>query len=331
MAFASMAFASILGIPALSAEEVAAGKSVTITPQVLLKKMTGAFKDLNYEGRFFYLNGNDVRSVRILHGVFDGVEKERLIHLDGPPSEIIRNGKDVVCLHDGEMVDRFERKLPARIFSQGMMGQALLDLYDARLAGDDRIAGRKAQRLRLIPKDENRYGYILWLDKESGLVLKSVLLNQENKPLEIFQYTELQVGLTLDLEEFQQVGNSPHSLGLKKGRAGNDPPLEWQVNWLPSGYKQSNVKIRRISSAQVDIQTLMYSDGLNAFTLFFEPNESIESLPPVTRKGPTVAISRKIDEGGDSVLVTIVGELPEVAAQHILNSIQRTTKEASHD
>ena len=306
-------------------ETIADSETATATPQALLERMGEAFKKQNYEGRFFYLNGDNVRSVKIVHGVFDGIERERLVHLDGPPAEIVRNGNDIVCIHNGETVDRFEQKRSARIFPQRFAGQALLDFYDARLTGDDRIAGREAQRLRLIPKDRHRFGYVLWLDKESGLLLKSVLLNQEGKPLEIFQYSQLEVGVDIDPAEFQQFENSPFASMANETR--NDVSAQWKVNWLPKGYKESSAEVYRVSSGGNVIQTLMYTDGLSAFTLFFEPSVMTEQLPPVTRKGPTVAISRKIDAGEPSVLVTIVGELPEIAAQNILSSIQWVNEE----
>ena len=91
---------------------------------------------------------------------------------------------------------------------------------------------------------------------------------------------------------------------------------------------ESNSGIHRVSgSGGSATETLMYTDGLSAFTLFFEHSNEAELLPPMTRKGPTVAISRKINVGTQFVLATIVGELPEVAAQQILNSIQRVVKE----
>ncbi|MBL4794108.1 MAG: MucB/RseB C-terminal domain-containing protein [Pseudomonadales bacterium] len=291
-----------------------------IAPQDLLKRMNSAFNTLNYEGRFFYLSGNNARSVRIVHGVIDGVEKERLVHLDGPFSEVIRNGSNVVCMHEGETVDRFEQSFSGRSYSQRFASEKLLQFYEVRLGGDDRVAGRSAQRLQLKPKDNNRFGYILWLDKESGLLLKSVLFNQDGKPLEVFQFTQLEVGVTIDPAEFvSAIDNTPVSSGSNSPQQSSD---NWKVNWLPTGYELSANDIRRIVDGGNTTRTLMYTDGLSAFTLFMDRAFISESLPPVTRKGATVAISRKIAGNKTPYLVTIVGELPNVAAQQILNSVQ---------
>ena len=50
-----------------------------------LELMDRALAETNYDGMFTYVHGNEVSSLRVVHGMLDGQSVERLIHLDGVP------------------------------------------------------------------------------------------------------------------------------------------------------------------------------------------------------------------------------------------------------
>lgn len=52
-------------------------------PASRLDAMSRSFRSLDYQGVFTYEQGQSLSSVRIAHAVIDGVEQERLVHLDG--------------------------------------------------------------------------------------------------------------------------------------------------------------------------------------------------------------------------------------------------------
>ena len=66
---------------------------------------------------------------------------------------------------------------PARKFNP----TDLSSYYDVRVAGESRIADRPAVVLAVIPRDQHRYGFELHVDKQTGLPLKSLLLNDKGQ------------------------------------------------------------------------------------------------------------------------------------------------------
>jgi len=70
--------------------------------------------------------------------------------------------------------------------------------YDLLLMGRNRVAGRMAQQIRIVSNDKTRFGYHLWLDEQSGLLLKLDTYNLEGKVVEQIQVTQVNVSDAID-------------------------------------------------------------------------------------------------------------------------------------
>ncbi len=80
----------------------------------------------------------------------NGVQRERLVHLNGAPREIVRTGDEVECiLQPGDEILALESSIPAgpfaRAFSRAF--EDVSDHYTLSLHGMDRVANRAAIRL----------------------------------------------------------------------------------------------------------------------------------------------------------------------------------------
>ena len=144
-----------------------------------LQRMHTAFSQSNYDGVFSFVSGTDVASLRIVHMFENGVQSERLVHLDGSPREIVRKGEEVMCIlgPDDELL-ALGGSIPSGPFAQAF-ARNFEDVgrnYNLTMGAEDRVAGRVTVRMTVQPKDEHRYGYRLWLDKETGLLLRSDLI-----------------------------------------------------------------------------------------------------------------------------------------------------------
>jgi sigma-E factor negative regulatory protein RseB len=109
------------------------------------------------------------------------------------------------------------------------------------------------------------------------------------------------------------------------------PPQErrkvsWHAEWVPDGFTMASWDIRRTPSSLKAVDTLMYSDGLAAFSVFIEDMPEAGAKALVSRSGATVAVSEVLIGGSpqDAVhhLVTVVGEIPTATAQRIAQSIR---------
>ena len=106
----------------LSLVAAAAQAETEVQPRDRLAKMTRAFSELSYDGTFSYFSGNDLASLRVIHKVVDGQQRERLVHLNGDSREIIRHGDEVLCIvMPGDDLLELESSIPAGPFARAFV------------------------------------------------------------------------------------------------------------------------------------------------------------------------------------------------------------------
>ncbi len=303
-------------------------------PRRWLTDMNRAFTELSYDGIFSFYSGSDLASVRIVHMLVDGEQRERLIHLTGAPREFIRRGEEVDCiLMPGDDLLALESSIPTGPFARAFVRRYdnISEYYALSFSGEDRIAGRLTVRLAITPLDENRYGYRLWLDKVTRLLLQSELVDHEGTKLEIFQFSQLKLGsevtpAALEPEKLQGARISHLSLATTATLPVTKPRVSWELRWLPAGFEMSATEVRSTPSKLKSVNTMMYTDGLAAFSVFIEDMPPAGAASMVSRNGATVAVTH-LTQGpqANNFLVTLVGELPTPTAQRIAQSIQFIT------
>ena len=281
----------------------------------LLARMAYASKNLSYQGVFTYEYRGQLRSVKVQHLVRDGETYERVTHMDGPAREIFRRADNVDCIRAGDMLLRGGAlKLDRGGYSK------LEDLYEFHIRDDVRIAGRRAYRVEILPRDKLRYGYVVAIDKISGLMLQSMLINQSGKPLERFQYVDITFSEALDSVPLPaELVNAPEvsqSDCLISNQQAEPLPSQWEPKWLPPGFVLSSYQM------QDDEESWMYTDGLAVFSVFIDSAERSRNLPPVDAKlGTTVAVLTKAQFNNQHYAICVVGEIPRATAQQIANAI----------
>ena len=317
-----------VGAPATFADE-----DKSIAPGVVngwLKRMNDAFAELDYDGLFSFWSGGNMASLRVVHVVKDNVEHERLVHLNGAPREIVREGKKVLCiLQPGDRLVSMGGAIPAGPFARAFIRDFsdVSSHYELAMKGEGRIAARSAVRMTLKPRDQHRYGYRLWLDKETGLLLKSELMDEnQRKALEVFQFNHVALGSDVDeaaLKPEQPSGSVVDHLRVAESADnGAHPDVKWKAGWLPDGFEMAASDLRHAPATEQDVSTLMYSDGLAAVSVFVEDMPNAAATNMLTRKGATVSVTRLV-HGPDKArhLVTVIGEVPPKTATAIASNI----------
>lgn len=284
--------------------------------QEWLLKMDQAARTLSYEGIFVYRRGDRMETMRIVHGVENGKVRERLISLNGTPREITRTDDEVRCyLEAGNpdnplVVERttrhFPRILPDRI------GE-LNAHYHVQLGKTSRIADYPAQAIIIKPKDSYRYGYQLWADIRNGLLLRADLIDDKNKIIEQFMFTQvnpLTAGSMANLQEMGEKGARGRR-GKNEGSPTAGKPA-WTVSRLPPGFKLSMYNVRQISAKPSRVEHLVYSDGWAVVSIFIERLQDRTaqkaSSPPdrPDRIGAIHTYAKVLDKHR----ITVVGEVP---------------------
>ena len=71
--------------------------------------------------------------------------------------------------------------------------EILRESYRFSLSDGDRVAGRDTVSVTVTPQSEDRYAYRLWVDKQSKLLLKSVILGRGGRVLEQVKFTQIEI------------------------------------------------------------------------------------------------------------------------------------------
>ncbi len=291
-----------------------------------LMKMNQAAHTLNYSGSFVYQHGDQLESMRILRSVQGGLVRERLLSLNGAAREVIRTDQEVRCyLPDENAVVVEHRRAEARSFPS-LLPQSLRNLdknYTIALGGTARVVDRNAQEVTISPRDSYRYGYRLWADKESGLLLKANLVDDKGKVIEQFMFTSIELGGTLPDSAFE-----PRDAGKdyvwyredKESAVSTNASKEWEVKRLPPGFTLSMHMTRKIPNRKTPVEHMIYSDGLAVVSVFVEKlgNE------PVSHDASDVMHIGAVHARGLNIgthQVTVVGEVPVITVDLIGESI----------
>lgn len=315
LAFASLTLAS----PA--AEQTALGDDTE--PAYWLKRMAAGFREQDYDGILVANRGSEMRSMRIVHLVRDGREHERLQYLDGEPVEVIRASHPTDCVHAGRklIMGGATGGLLAGIGSGGDFNFS--GLYQLKLNGSTHVAMRPVQKLSVTPEDKYRYKHQLYLDKESGIMLKSEVLDANNRVLETSQFIQIAFGEQVDPKAIENSSDDAlhegyHSLPMN-ARESDDS--SWRLAWLPKGFVQAGHQRHRMKDAEKMVQSQHFTDGISLFSVFVE--KSATAVEPFeSRTGSTLAYLVPKKMGKQWLSVTVVGEIPIQTAMKLTEHMQ---------
>jgi sigma-E factor negative regulatory protein RseB len=182
-----------------------------------------------------------------------------------------------------------------------------------------RIAGFDCQAIVLAPRDELRYGYKLWADVHTGMLLKARAFNRAGETVEQFTFTQLEIG-NVPRERLR-----PRAVarGWRVEQSAVAPANLAEAGWhmradLP-GFRKV-VEIRRMLRDSQPVGQVVYSDGLAAVSIFIEPLAGRTEAPRLglASVGAVNVYTREVA----SHLVTVVGEAPAASVQRMGNRVE---------
>ncbi|MEM6483868.1 MAG: MucB/RseB C-terminal domain-containing protein [Pseudomonadota bacterium] len=274
--------------------------------QGLLQAMSRNSADIDYSGVVTLQRGGDMQIMRYSHSVSAGRATEAISRLTGQDARIVREAHPTARKYPGHELLRAEKAASGTLCG-------LTDHYRFRVSAGDRIAGRDSVRLQVEPMDMYRYGYVLELDNENTLMLRSTTLSVDQREIEQFQFASFD--LNPGKEEQAAVEHraaNPHPQESSHLRAGP----AWSVSWMPKGFMATD-------SAPPDSARKSYTDGFASFSVFMEPlNAAIKPGEGVERQGSTVCYTRGMVFDRVPVLLTVLGEIPTNTARMVADSVR---------
>ncbi|HUQ53386.1 MAG TPA: MucB/RseB C-terminal domain-containing protein [Gammaproteobacteria bacterium] len=286
-----------------------------------LERMSRAVEDLNYRGTFVHVLDGTAETLHIVHRNADGQSGERIISMDGAGREIVRQGDRVQGIFPDRRIVSFETRNDGSALVSALPSTTsdLEPHYDMKLGGAARVAERGVQMLEIKPRDEFRYGYMLWLDQETAMPLQSQLIDEQGQVVEQILFTEIEIPAEIPAAALEPTIDTT---GFTMLRAAESAPLAAEIPWraaaVPGGFTLSVATQSPMAGSDTPVEHLVYSDGLATVSVFIEdPKTKAEVGEGFFSVGSTNAYSLTLD----GRKVTAMGEVPRQTVRKIASSL----------
>ena len=286
-----------------------------------LDKMNRAVEELNYQGTFVHVLEGTAETLRIIHRSEGGRSSERIESLDGVGREIIRQDNQVQCILPDRRVVLLEepKELSPLVSALPSFTDEIEPHYAVHLRSTARVANRSAQILEIKPRDAFRYGYMLWLDQETAMPLKSQLIDDQGAIVEQILFTDIDLHSEIPPEA---IAATIDTKGFTTLRPPESSPLAAEIPWragkVPGGFKLSVATQSQIAGSEYPVEHLVYSDGLATVSVFIEdPHTKSDVSEGFSKMGSTNAFSLTLR----GRKVTAVGEVPRQTVRTIASSL----------
>ena len=276
-----------------------------------LDRMSRSSHEVDYRGVVTFQRGDDMQVMQIVHSVSGGSTSEQMTRLTGQGAQVERADHPLECLHPGHKLLQVGSSLHGG-------GCGIAEHYRFAVSDGERVAGREAVRIQVEPRDMYRYGYILELDRETALLLKTSTIGRGAKVLERFQFADLAYGQNEQSSAAVATVHRAAHPNPAEQPAGESVGLDWRPGWLPSGFMITD------AAAHSD-RRRTYTDGLAVFSVFLEPlRGDMRPGEGMARQGSTTSYTRGMRLAGQPVLVTVIGEVPVNTARMVADSVTQT-------
>jgi sigma-E factor negative regulatory protein RseB len=303
-----------------------AAPDASMSIQQWLERLHEASRRRAYVGTFVVSAGPEIAASKIWH-VCDGSQQlERIDTLTGAPRTTMRRNDEVVTLIPEARVAVKEKREALRLFPDLLSapGQQIDSLYAARKVGRERVAGHEAVVVDFLPKDDLRYGYRIWSEKNSGLVMKLQTRDGAGQVMEQVAFTDLTFDPSLKMEALARQMVVPKGYELVKPTLRKTTPEAegWRLSQPVRGFQSMSCHIR--SDAPVresSVVQWVFSDGLASVSLFLETFDPQRHSNPVAMSaGATHSLTRRVGE----YWVTALGEVPPDTLRQFVEALERT-------
>ena len=286
----------------------------------------------NFQGIFVVSGGGNIASARIAH-YRDGPDQYEFIEsLDGRQRKVFRFNDVVHTLWPASHVALVERRgflssFPALL--QGG-GDGLAEWYEVKDEGLDRMAGYQANVMSVKARDAYRYGYRLWADRDSGLLLRADVIGERGDVLETSAFSEVSIGVRPQSDDV--IASMKKLDGYQVVRPVLAPTTldaqGWSMRKLAPGFRLVGCVSRQIvpeggeaaDPALPPVVQSVYSDGLTYVSVFIEAYRADRhARPMLALLGATLTLAQRHGDWW----VTVVGDTPAATLKLFAASLER--------
>jgi len=314
----------------------------------LFKRVQTSATQRSYAGTYVVSANGAMASSRVLHYCNGQEQIDKIESLDGQMRRIYRHNDVVHVLWPQNHQASIEpRDLMGRLLGPGSAvarpGAAASaaastsasppsDAYEVQMGKEDRVAGYEAQVVNLKPRDPWRYGQRWWLERDTGLLLRSDLLGPKGEVLESAGFSELQIGVKLQPQQLLQEMHRLQGYKILQPQF-TRTSLEqegWALKRAVPGFKpyacvrraapQTPGTTASVKDGPHGMLQAIYTDGLTHVSMFIEPYDAARH----STDNPAVLGATRVHARRDGDWwVTTVGEVPAATLQAFSQGLER--------
>lgn len=299
-----------------------------------LARIQDAAGQRNFQGTFVVSGGGAVSSARIAHFYVGTQQYERIESLDGQARHVFRHNDIVQTVWPGNRVAVIEQTQLPRAFPAVLQtgDDRVAEYYDVQPQGAGRVAGHEADVLLVQPRDKMRFGYRLWSERATGLLLRADVLGDGDEVLETSAFSEVTIGVKPQPESVLQPMKRLE--GFRVLRPQLQPIQLEDEGWslasvvpgfrLISGFKRPMGAGSPGAGGETDPQAsavlqAVYSDGLTHVSLFIEPYNPQRHREMRASLGATQTLMKRHGDWW----VTLVGDVPPRTLKTFAAALER--------
>nr|WP_255528681.1 MucB/RseB C-terminal domain-containing protein [Methylobacter sp. BlB1] len=292
---------------------------VELNARQALTKMTDAMRVLNYQGTVAFLRNGKLETMKYFHAAEKGIEQERLLSLNSPLREIIRDADKVSCLFKSTQQAVVDHRPVGHSFLVDVPQNLdeLSAVYDFKMAGEEDVAMLPAYVIAIQPKDDFRYVRKIWIEKQQFLPLKVAVYDLSGTVLEQVVFTDLEVKEALPFVEAKFGEAAENVKHIHQLQAQASDQATFVVNNLPPGFEEIFFTRRPIHNSNQPVDHLLLSDGFAAVSVYME-NKNTAMQQGLQSVGAVNSFSRTIDDWQ----LTVMGEVPAKTVKFIAEGIK---------
>lgn len=309
------------------AQEASSAPPATRSVNDWLTRLHEASRLRAYTGTLVVTAGSAMSAAKIWHVCDGNQQMERVDTLTGAPRTTIRRNSDVITFEPETRRAIVEKREALGMFPDLLRAprNVIPEYYGSREVGAQRVAGHLSDVVEIYARDGLRFGYRIWSEQKSGLVVKLQTLDDRGRVLEQVAFSELQLDAPVSMDKLARLMKDTRGYEIvKPGLRKTTPQAEgWRLSEDVPGFTAMSCHTRETGAATPAGGAPMqwvFSDGLASVSLFVEPfDDSRHRFEGEAASGATHSVSRRIGEHW----VTAVGEVPSDTLQRFARGLER--------
>lgn len=297
-----------------------------------MNRIQSAARSLSYTGTYVVISQAGMMTSRITQVCRGRDTLEQLELMDGARRTQIRHNDEVRTLLPDRKLAYVEHREELQSFPKlGLDTSRKLDHhYELKRLGEDRVAGLASTVVLMQPRDALRFGYKLWVDDKTGLLLKSQVISPSGEVLEQVAFSE--VSFNPGAAQWDRLKSA-----LRKSDAyrqeqvtavKTDAKTEgWRLHSDVPGYRELGC-FKRIMQPEGEgdfskprqVLQCVFSDGMANVSVFAEPY-----VAQMHRKEGIMVMgaAHSLTLRKGNWWITVLGEVPPAALKAFAAAIER--------